>query len=292
MKSMTAYGRAKVETSSGILILEIHSVNRKGFDMYFHVPKEFLCFDMEMRKRVAKQIKRGQVTLRITKEFSANNTRGLLPSIDVLLDLKKSWTDMAAKLDLPSEEINLRFLTEQLQRFPAFDAEAKDPKFLENLLKGVDEALNEVMDMKRKEGTHLTQDILPRLEQIQALVEEIQKQSEKMPDILREKLTQRIKELVDLSEAEERIHKEVILYAEKSDITEEITRLFSHIKQFNEYLNVKQEAIGRTLDFLLQEMHREVNTISSKSADLDISKTALSMKSEIEKIKEQVQNIE
>jgi uncharacterized protein (TIGR00255 family) len=287
---MTAYGQSRKLTSSGTLLIELHIVNRKTFDLSSHLPKEYLCCEMEIRKLIQKKIKRGQVTLRLTREMDTKNLKSFLPDPQLLQTLKHSWDEIATNLKLSPNEVNLQFLTEQVSRLSTTDTVLLE-KDKEQLLSGLQEALEACEQMKKKEGHHLQEDIESRLDVLSKFSKQLSTLSEKIPEIVREKLHEKIKDLLT-EEDEQRFQREVVYYAEKSDITEEITRLNSHINQFQEKLSEKEDSIGRTLDFILQEMHREVNTISSKSTNLELSKIALNMKSEIDKIREQVQNVE
>jgi uncharacterized protein (TIGR00255 family) len=294
IKSMTAYSRASGNSSLGRIVVEIHSVNRRMLDMSLNLPKELLRFDVEIRKWLSGWLERGQITLRLTLQ-SEGMSRNLFSSYSSQLkELKKNWDKLAGELGYASEKVvDLPFLVSQMQVLPSSEA-AEDEEAIRSSLKIiVEEALHELMKMKETEGKTLSLDIQKRLKIIEENIAAVELIKEQPLVHYRKKLIDRLKEVGNLhGEAEERILREVALLAEKLDVTEELVRLRTHIEQFRRHLASQEKAIGRTLDFLAQEMHREVNTLGSKSADSEISSYVIKIKSELDKIREQVQNIE
>jgi len=289
---MTAYGRASRSTPQGQWVLEIHSVNRKMLDINTNIPKEFLSYDIEIRKWIAEQIQRGLITVRLTfhKEEAF-----VTPLVDQFKQFKHDWEKLAAELGYdPKQAVTLSFLSEQWQLSEASPWMQKFPDLKELIHVLVEETLKELLSMKIKEGEILLQDIKERLHFIEQDLKKISGRSAQATEHYREKLKSRLQEISqNQTECDERILREVAIFAEKIDITEELIRLDSHLSQFNIFLEAKEEkSIGRTLDFLTQEMNREVNTLASKSADSEISHLTVKIKSEIEKIREQIQNIE
>jgi uncharacterized protein (TIGR00255 family) len=289
-KSMTAYGRAVGNTSLGKVVVEIHSVNRKALDININLPKEWIRFDIDIRKLIGKAIERGQVTVRIFAEAADQEilTGAMEKSLKAL---KKKWDFLAKKLDFdPEETVTLSFL---LQQVPTAGDILDEKKFKTALEKTVDEALEELLTMKKREGKALQQDLLKHLQNIEQGVEEIASRSEESASHYREKLKKRIGEVCGMSAAgDDRIVREVAVYAEKVDITEEIVRLRSHFSQFRAFLKSDEKSTGRSLEFLVQEMLREMGTMSAKTAETAVSLLAVSLRSLLEKIREQVQNIE
>ncbi len=288
LRSMTGFGRSSVALKRGSFVLELQSVNRKYLESVIFLPKEISSFEIELKKSISKKISRGQITLRISFFPSQEGIEEFLPNIEYLESLKKGWEKIARKLKIESN-IDLNFLVGQLKYTKEENPNIEFEK--ESLLKSLDKALLELIAMKDREGKALYQDIKKRLKLIESMLLKIEKMGKaafkKYEMKLREKLLEFLKEQMP----EERIIRETAIYAEKVDIAEEITRLKSHIKQFN-FLMEKEEIVGRKLDFLLQEMMREANTIASKSCDKDVSQEIVDIKSELEKIREQVQNIE
>lgn len=287
-RSMTGYGQAMSPEKNGLSFnVEIHSVNRKMLDMNIYLPKEFLHLDIEIRKKLRKEIQRGLVTVKITlkksKQFSDEKS---------LKTLKLHWEKTAKSLGFSKEVIDFPFLASQMGNL-SLEQMGISQKSLETLLnQTLDKALKDFVKMREQEGKQLVADIKKHLEAILQKVSLFEKEMPKATEKFREKLLDRLKQILEENIEDERILKEVALFAEKIDIHEEITRLKSHLKQAEDLLKKKEEGIGRTLEFIIQEMLREVNTIASKSSNLNVTKATIIAKSEIEKIREQVQNIE
>lgn len=293
IKSMTAYGRASIRSPLGRLAVEIHSVNRKMLDLSIYLPKDLLRFDIDIRKWLGAELERGQITLRLNmmSEEEGGNvlSEGYLAQLKAL---KSGWDKSARELGFnPAEVVDLQFLIAQMQTVPMAGMDEEAMKA--SLKQAVESALEELMKMKETEGKTLVLDIQKRLKIIEENISAIELKKDEPLHRYRKKLIERLKDIGHLhGEAEERIGREVALLAEKMDVTEELVRLRSHIEQFLHHLFTPQKSVGRTLDFLAQEMHREINTLGSKSADSDISLYVVRIKGELDKIKEQVQNIE
>lgn len=294
IKSMTAYSRASTSSPLGRLVIEIHSVNRKMLDMSLYLPKEFLRFNMDLRKLLAGSLERGQVTLRLTLQSEGSGSTVFSGYLSQLKTLKEGWEKIAADLDYdPGKTIDLRFLVSQLQMQAGVES-IDDEEAVKAVLKAaVEKALEDLMRMKETEGEALVLDILKRLSGIEETLSAVESKKELPLAHYQKKLLERLKEIGQVQqEMEERIAREVALLAEKMDVTEELVRLSAHIGQFRSHLRSSEKSVGRTLDFLTQEMHREINTLGSKSANSEISQYVIKMKSELDKIREQVQNIE
>lgn len=294
IKSMTAYSRASGSSPLGRLVVEIHSVNRRMLDMSPSLPKELLRFDVEVRKWLGEWLERGQITVRASLQ-SEGLSGNLFPSYSSQLKaLKEGWDKLAKELGYASEKtIDLPFLVSQMQWTPSTEIDEKEEAVRDSLKGVVEDALQQLMKMKETEGKSLASDIQKRLKLIEENLAAIELIKEQPLAHYRKKLIDRLKEVDHLhGEAEERVLREVALLAEKLDVTEELIRLCTHLEQFRRHLASQEKAIGRTLDFLTQEMHREINTLGSKSADSEISSYVIKIKSELDKIREQVQNIE
>lgn len=284
---MTGFGRAVLDAPFGRLTVEIQSVNRKFLEVFVSIPKEFSQFEHEVRKWVTEAVSRGGVSVRIYLTPTLSAIEDLLPNAEMLKSLKKSWDKIAKKAGLDSQDIDLPFL---MQYLPAMPKEASD-RDLKDLGACVQKALSALVSMKKTEGKALARDFSKYLEEIEEMLAEVEKHAPEATKKMRARLFEKMEEALKLGpELEERLLREVALFAEKVDVTEEITRLKSHIQQFKGLL--KQETVGRKMDFLIQEMGREVNTIGSKSMESRIAHTVVSMKSALEKLREQVQNIE
>lgn len=291
LASMTGFGRSVVETPLGRLVVEILSVNRKYFEMYVTLPKELSRFEIEVRKWVGEKVSRGQVSVRVQLSLSAENMGAALPEFEMLKQFKQGFEELAKKLGFDPKTIDLPFLVAHLPQSPkgAFFEKGE----LSYLQKGVDEALIALVAMKQEEGRALKTDLVKRLKEIAEIVEKVEELAPQSVIKAQERLREKLEGLVKESgEMEERLLREVALFADKVDIAEELTRLRSHIGQFEAFCKAKQAPIGRKMDFLVQEMGREINTIGSKSADAKIAYFVVEMKSELEKMREQIQNIE
>lgn len=287
---MTAYGRASKDTPLGRFVVEIHSVNRKFLDLNLSLPKDLLCFDIEIRKWLSEVLQRGQITVRITlqqEEFVG------APSIPFLKKAKESWEKAAAEVGFAPKEITLSFLLQQTPTFYSSDLKKEDDLVRKALKEGIDTALDELMAMKEKEAKVLVKDIKVHLGTIEECKDKIAKSAPESTENYRQKLLERMQEVLGPSvDSEERLLREMVIYAERIDCTEEITRLNSHVAQFYSLLKSDEKSVGRTLDFLTQEMNREINTLGAKCVGVEASKLVVAMKSALDKVREQIQNIE
>lgn len=291
-RSMTAYGRSHAKTSAGVFLIEVHSVNRKSLDINTNLPKEFLVIDMDLRSRISTDVKRGYVTVRITKE-TGNAVSLEVPSAESLKEMHGDWVKCAEGLGYdPKVAIPFSMLM-QFSLGSTPPAGLPSDQLKEEIFKGFDEAFSAFMKMKETEGEALTRDLLPRLKEIEGNIGKVTELAKLAPKRCHDRLAKKLEELTINHESDEdRLTREIVLFADKVDVTEEVTRLTSHVKQFETILQEKRKRVGRELDFLAQEMNREVNTIAAKSQELEITQSILAAKSELEKIREQLANIE
>lgn len=285
LRSMTGFGRAVLDVPAGRLTAEIQSVNRKYLEVSVSAPKEFGKFEPFVRKWVGDALSRGQVSVKIYFLPAMSAIEELLPDVKILKGLKKSWDHLAKEVGAPT--VDLPFLM-QYMPLPAREASDKELKALEQCM---EEALNALVQMKTQEGKALGVDLADRLKALQKMLGEIERHAPDATQRMRAKLFEKMEGVLKMGpELEERLLREVALFADRVDISEEITRFRSHVEQFQKLL--KDESVGRKMDFLLQEMGREVNTIGSKSMEASIAHKVVEMKAELEKMREQVQNIE
>jgi uncharacterized protein (TIGR00255 family) len=292
LSSMTGFGRASLSTPLGKLVVEIQSVNRKYTEISIALPKEFSRFEPEVRKWVAELSLRGQMTVRVHFFPEAEALSRLLPSSEILSHLKSSWEKIAIQAGFSSSQIDLPFIMLNFPFQQRIDL-AKDED-VQILKQCVESALKELKEMRQKEGKALAFDLENRLKMLEKIHVSIESLAPRSIDRLKEKMHQRIEEFLskkELGDAYEKLLHEVALFAEKIDIAEEITRLKSHFVQFREILKNESGSVGRKMDFLVQEIGREINTIGSKSVEPKISYLVVEMKSELEKMREQIQNI-
>ncbi len=290
MRSMTGYGKAEYNESGVSLVIELKTVNNRYLDVVTKYPRAFMKFDDLMRKLVAKKLSRGRLELLI----SFKETEEASKPVTVDLTLAKSYCDAFIKLKEAFPELNGDYSISQLMRLPDVVSETFEDdsdKYQEILEKTLSTALDNLNAMREVEGEKLKLDFEKRIKTIEEIVENIEKRAPLIKDEYAKKLKQRIEEALENVQIDEvRLLQEVAIFADKSNIDEEITRLKSHISQFRDIINT--ENAGKRLDFLVQEFNREANTICSKSNDVTITDFGLKLKCEIEKIREQIQNVE
>lgn len=289
MNSMTGFGKAEFKDGYELTV-EIRSVNNRFLDIIPKYPKGFLPFDDIIRKTVQKKLTRGRVDV----FFTFNDMRDIEKHVETDIALAKAYYDSANSL---CEKLGVEndLTVSRLMRLPDVINETVGQDDEETLKKIVVETLENALDnlnrMRAFEGEKLTEDLLSHIGEIEKTVNIIKSKAPLVAENYRTKIEERVKTVLEGKDIDEaRLLQEVALFADKSDINEEITRLYSHISQFRSI--VKTENAGRKLDFLIQEFNREANTICSKSGDIDITDCALKLKCEIEKIREQIQNIE
>jgi uncharacterized protein (TIGR00255 family) len=292
IKSMTGYGRAEAIVGGKRIVVEIKSLNHRFLEVSLRLPGALSSLELELKKKINAKFSRGKIEVGIRMDSSVSPERGA--GLDLNLPLLRNYhsllSRMKEELDLP-DEISLAVMSSFRDIFVSQDDDDLEAVWqkLEVLL---EEAVAMLMAMRAKEGEALVRDLRSRINVVEQTVEIIQNRVPQVLKAYQKRLTERIKELVgDMEIDAARLMQEVAIMAEKSDITEEIVRFRSHIAQFVEMLK-GDEAVGRKIDFLIQEMGREVNTIGSKSNDAEISMGVIEIKSELARIREQVQNLE
>ena len=291
MKSMTGFGSSSLELEDCSIDIEIKSVNNRYLDFNFSMPS-FLNFMLEdMKSLVKNKLKRGRVDVYIKiKKYQLS-----VDSVDINYELaqkiKEKLDSLNQKLDMRSD-ISVRDLV-KYDDVMTFTYKDLDNEFLhDNILKVLNEAVNKIYSMRSIEGDNLREDLSTNLSKIEDQISKISSLTENSVKEYRENLFNKISELLDEEKIDkDRMYLEVALMADKADINEELKRFDSHIVQFKSAMDMR-DCIGRKLDFIIQEMNREINTISSKSNDESISICVIEVKSLIEKLREQVQNIE
>lgn len=289
MYSMTGYGKAEYSEGGVDLTVEIKSVNNRNFDFNAKMPRAFICFEDAIRKTVANYIKRGRIELFVN--FSDDRESRTAINVDFA---KAAEYYGAAKEISERLGINNDCSVSYLMKCPDVikdDYKTDESEFEEILLSTVKSACEKFNAMRKTEGEKLVADMLSRMDTIETFAEKVAARAPFVAAEYKEKLKNRIEEaLKDVKYDETRLLNEVAFYTDKVNIDEELTRLKSHISQFRSIVNT--EGVGKKLDFLMQEFNRETNTICSKSNDLTITGYGLSLKNEIEKVREQVQNLE
>ncbi len=292
MKSMTGYGRGECARDGFKVTVELSSVNRKSGEITLNLPRDLEPLEAQVRDEINKRISRGRLNVRVTVHAAG----GAESATRVNTSLAKAYAKEFARL---AKELKLEggVTLETLLRAPGVldttDDEADAESFWPAVQAALQQALNALVKMREREGSHLAKDLAARVKLIQSAVERIQKQAPEVQAQYRARLLERVKQagLEGIAPDDERLLKEIMLFADRTDITEELTRLQSHFQQFTDCVKAK-EPVGRTLDFLSQEMNREVNTIGSKAQDAVISREVVQVKAELERFREQVQNVE
>lgn len=291
MFSMTGYGKGEYREGGVELIAEVKSVNNRYLDFALKCPRVFLAQEEAVRALVRESISRGHVDVFVS--FTDKRERGKTVTVD--LALARAYVDAAKQLKdafFPTlaEDAMLAHLLRQSDIVRQEEVAGEDEELVVALKCAVERALKAHKEMRFAEGERLKVDLLTRMGTIEDLRAKIAARAPKIAEEYRNKLAERINEYLGGKVDEARILTEAALFADKCNIDEELTRLQSHITEF--YSICKSDTVGRKLDFLVQEFNRECNTICSKSNDSEITTHALAMKNEIEKVREQIQNLE
>jgi len=291
IRSMTGYGREQDTADKRTILVEIRSVNHRYYEFSSRIPRAYAYLDEKLKAFVNKRVSRGKVEVSV----SIVNSEGSDIFIEVNRPVALGYINA---LRSANEELQLRddLSLSQICKFSDIFSVQKTVDDEEEVWKAVEtvagRALEKFIAMREKEGQKMKEDILGRLSTLENMVCFIEKNAPLMTENYRNRLYNRLMDILqDKNIDEQRILTEAAIYSEKVAVDEETVRLHSHISQFRELLESDSQ-VGRKLDFLVQEMNREVNTTGSKAQDLDITRTVVEMKSEIEKIREQIQNIE
>ena len=286
---MTGYGRADEQNDKLALSVEIHSVNSRFLDFSPRIPKSLQCFEDDAYKIVKQICERGRISLSAKIDFFPGTKNGMLLNQDKLeeyMTIVKDIQQTSDRDDIPSMGDILRLPDILLASEPDDENGLKDI-----FLSALKNALDEMGKIRQSEGENIQSDLIMRLSLIKNIVDEIRTISELNRDVTFERYKKKIQNLVeDVSVDESRLLQEAAILSEKKDITEELVRLGSHIDLFENYIDTSENK-GKKLNFILQEMGREINTIGSKTDVIEISHMVVDMKDELEKIREQVQNI-
>ena len=291
LKSMTGFGRCEMATDEYKISVEMKAVNHRYLDLSIKMPKKFNYFEAAIRAQLKKYIQRGKVDVFISYEDYTDEKMSLKYNRSLAGEYMDYFRQMADELGIPNDATVMR-LARCPEVFTMEQAPEDEEHMWQILEKAIGEAAEKFVETRTREGENLKQDLLGKLDYMVTLVDQIEERSPKIVEEYRAKLEDKVKELLeDVQIDESRIAAEVILFADKICNDEEVVRLKSHIQHMRSTLEEK-EGIGRKLDFIAQEMNREANTILSKANDLEVSNTGIGLKTEIEKVREQIQNIE
>ena len=291
VKSMTGYGRYEAVTDAYKISVEMKAVNHRYLDLSIKMPKKFNYFEAGIRTLLKEYIQRGKVDVFISYEDYTEGRIGLKYNRSLAAEYMEAFSAMAEQFGIQNHVTVL-----DLARCPevlTMEQEPEDEDEIWKLLSGaVREAAGRFVQTRTAEGENLKKDLLGKLDRMEGLVSEVEERSPQILEEYRNRLEEKVRELLAGASVEEsRIAAEVAIFADKICVDEETVRLRSHIQNTRKEL-LGGESVGRKLDFIAQEMNREANTILSKANDLDISQKAIALKTEIEKVREQIQNIE
>lgn len=297
VNSMTGYGRCELtaESESGEsrnIIVEIKSVNHRYLEVGMRVTRDYGFIEDPVRKYISSKLSRGKVDVYI----SIGNSDSTEAEVSVNLPLARAYAEALGKLSAECPGVTNDVTAAALSRYPDVLTVHKKPEdeetIINEVMPAVDHALGDFLSMRASEGERMKADVLGRCETIISIVSEIEQKSPQIVVDYKAKLTERIKELLDGANVDEqRIATEAAIFADKIAVDEETVRLRSHFSQMNSVLE-KGGAVGRKLDFIVQEMNREANTIGSKITNAELAHKVVDIKAELEKIREQIQNIE
>lgn len=295
--SMTGFGSSQAEVDGMLLEVEIKSVNSRFLDLSFRLPREYLPLELQLRERLSEHFSRGRVEFYVSRTPVSPERAAFRVNRNLFQAFWKEFLEIAGEVQLGDVETKRRIFTDLISRREVLDSAAtSDVSETERngLLKVLDEAAEKVLEMRESEGRQLKADLLARLASVERLAGEIEQYAVSAPGEFQTRLRDRLKRLLpeagDVAVDESRLAVEIAILADRIDVTEELTRLKIHCSKFREGL--EREADGRKSNFLLQEIARELNTIASKSQNVEVQQRVVEAKAECERVREQVQNIE
>lgn len=291
IRSMTGYGKSDAESPAGKLTVEIRSVNHRYGEVFVKLPRPFLPFENHIKKAVLQKVKRGKIEVYVQREEMAAGVAAPVANVELAKAYYKAISTIKDALDI-TEEVPLSVILTQRDVIGSSDGAFTVESVPNELLEAVQDAANNLDVMRCREGETLLEDLNKRRFLLSDMIFRIGVRAPQVVADYAAKLRERVAALAaDTAVTEERLAQEIAFMADRCDITEELVRLNSHLQQFDETIAL-DEPVGRKLDFLLQEINREVNTIGSKANDSEIAACVVELKAELEKIREQVQNIE
>jgi uncharacterized protein (TIGR00255 family) len=292
-KSMTGYGFAETDLAVGKVRVEVRCLNHKYLDLSVKTPREFFALEPRIRESVKKRVSRGRIdlTLRIDRSSTGFPEQRLEPNLSLAGDYVRTLREMKERHGLAGE-VTVSDLAGVRELLPLVEIEQETEAYWETLLELTDRALQKLDEARVREGTALRADLAARAGRVREFVEEIQ---ERVPEVVayyRDRLRDRLKGLLEGTELDEvRFNQEITYLADRSDISEELVRMKAHLDLFETTLN-EDDTVGKRLDFVVQEMNREINTVGAKANNTNIARAVIEIKSELGRIREQVQNIE
>ena len=291
MKSMTGFGNGSLAFSGGRATVDIRAVNHRFLEVKLHLPRGFLAVEDELRALVATQVQRGRVEVFLTLSGQTARSYAVVPNIELARAYLRAAQQLKSALDLGGD-LSLQFFLSRPEVFQVAEAHQPSGVEFEASKKALQRALSALERHRRREGKFLQRDLRGRIATLEKIRRSVGRRSTHTQQATRRKLADKVSALLPQLDSERRrVLQDVASLAQKSDITEEYVRLQSHLGAFSDFLRLA-EPVGKRMDFLLQEMQREINTIGAKADDVSIRHFVVQAKEEVEKIREQVQNIE
>ena len=290
MRSMTGYGSGKVQKKGWEVTVDLKTVNHRFLDISLRLPRNLSFLEQTVREQIGKQITRGHVDVFLTVTCLSGSASQVDCDPELAVLYVQAANQIAAKAGVPND-VTVSRLMQQDGVITLTEAEMDEDAVTEACREAAEAAAVQVTKMRDREGAHLKEDLRIHLNAAASLREKICERAPLVVDEYREKLEGRLKQLITDGIEPQRMAQEVAIIADRCAIDEEVARLESHIRQMNQYLDTEGE-IGKKMDFLIQEMNREANTIGSKASDAVIAQHVVDLKSEIEKLREQIQNVE
>lgn len=292
VRSMTGFGRGNCNENGKEFTVEIKSVNHRYIDFYIKLPRQIAYLEERVREVVSKSIFRGKVDIFISFEDRSEDSKNVMLDEALAGAYIQAVESLKDKYGL-KDDISVSLVSKFPDVLRIEKTEDDEEQLWSILNKALEAAVESLVQMREKEGNELRMSLLQKADYMENIISQITNRSPEVVIEYKQKLENRIKELLNQQTVDEnRIAMEVAIFADRCSIDEELVRLGSHLLQLRDILSIKKQPVGRKLDFLVQEINREINTIGSKSNDIIITKNVLELKSETEKIREQIQNIE
>ncbi len=291
MQSMTGYGRSEVEDEQLHFTIEMRSVNHRYLDLSLRYPRSYAPLETRMKQVMGGYFTRGRIEVTVAQQALGASDRAVTLDHGLAQQYHRALNQLQEVLRLPGTvDLNMVLTSREILKIEEVEADIEDVWKL--MQAGFEQASEALQHMRLQEGTFLAEDLRSRLQLIGRHVETIRQRVPLVVTAYRERLEERIAELFQIHQLDpDRLHQEAILMAERTDVAEELTRLEAHLQAMTTLLEA-EGSIGRKIEFLLQEINREVNTIASKSSDAEISQVVVEIKSELERMREQIQNVE
>jgi len=291
IRSMTGYGKGEARQDDITVTVEIKTVNHRYADISIKLPRTFLSLENGVRKQVGQALGRGKIDVYVNYELSTAAQAVPVLNRDLASAYHQLFTSMAREFNL-EDQVSIGQIVSQKDVVQVEEANIDEAALGSCLTQATETALEQLINMRLAEGKQTGQDLEERLDAIECMLAKIEKRAPQVPLEWQGKLTERLAKLQQNVEWDpQRVAQEIAIFADRCDISEEISRFRSHMVQFRALFD-DVEPVGRRMDFLVQELNREVNTMGSKSNDADLTSTVVSLKSELEKVREQVQNVE